>query len=355
MELRLLRSRSIVLGRQGIPLDYAHSLVRHGTYHDANLHGGYGSDQVLEEIRRMENALGRLGEEHIRLRIAADFCCIWRYDFPQRIFDICALIGGRPAHGLRLHYQISPQRRDSIIAYAEALAGWLQDKSLAEYDETIKPIAHRIYTYLQDRHPLKDMLVKRTLLGLSLRALNCSFWGYESFAEKTPMQPFHAMPIDHTTMQRMAQLERDIKREMGAVAEDFLCDVGGSAEPACHFKFIRRIDILISSIGCFVWRGNLPPKDNEVSGRRELTRTYLDILEHYWNGKSQPFDQTYSTQYNEIFELLGPPNDLKRWLVACLWKNIFDQTTYHVYPMRQWVEFVHIGERYLDKLEAGRQ
>ena len=355
MELRLLRSRTLVLGREGIPLALAHSLVKQGRYHDANLHAMYGTDPVLEEIQRRERALGTLSEEQIALRIAADFCCIWRYDYPQRVHDLCARIGGRPAPGLRLHYQICPGRRSELIYYATALKGWLQEKPVEEYEEDTQSVARRVYQYLGAREPLKDMLVERTFIGLSLRALNCSFWGTDSFRAQTPLAPFHAAAVDPNALHRMAQLEHHIMKDMGAQARDFLCDVGGTAEPACHFKFIRRIDILVSSIGCLQWRGNLPPKDKQVSGRRSLTKTYLDILEQYWNGQAYRFDADGVRIRDELFESLGKPDDTKQWLVACLWKNINDQTTYHAYPMRQWVEFVHIGEQYLDQLESTRR
>lgn len=352
MELSLLRSHHVVLGKEGIPLELAHSLVKQGSYHDANLRHGYGDDQVLKEIRRRERALGHLSQEQIKLRIAVDFCCIWRYDYPQRVHDICSLIGGKPSRGLRLHYQICSDRRSLLIAYGEALTGWLKDKSITDYNEEIKSVAAKVYEYLGSRDPLKDMLVERTYLGISRRALNCSFWGYDSFSDKTPLMPFHAGRVGPETSARMKELEQKIVKEMGDLAGDFLCDVGGSAEPACHFKFIRRIDILISSIGCLRWRGNFPPKDKMVSGRRRITQLYLDVLESYWNGIERPLGADGDRIRNEIFERLGKPDDVKRWLAACLWKNIYDQTTYHAYPMRQWVEFVRIGERYLEQLEG---
>lgn len=352
MELSLLRSHHIILGREGIPLELAHGLVKQGLYHDANLCHGYDDGQVLQEIRDRERALSPLSQEHIKLRIAADFCCIWRYDYPQRVHDICSLFGGKPSPGLRLHYQICLDRRRLLIAYSEAFQGWLGDKSLEAYGEGTRPVAEKIYNFLGSRHPLKDMLVERTYLGLSRRALNCSFWGYDSFTEKTSLMPFHAGRPTPETLARMKILERKIIKEMGDQAMDFLCDVGGSAEPACHFKFVRRIDILISSIGCLKWRGNLPPKDEMVSGRRHITQLYLNVLESYWSNGERPLGAEGERIRNEIFERLGKPNDLKRWLVGCLWKNIYDQTTYHTYPMRQWVEFVRIGERYLEQLEG---
>lgn len=329
----------------------AHRLVQGSRYHDENLRSGYGRDPVRDEINRREAALGGLSEAQVALRIAADFCCIWRYDYPERVRQICALIGSRPAQGLRLHYQICPQRRQLLMEYAASLAGWLQEKAIEDYKVAERTTAEKIYAFLGNKDALKALLVERTLIGLSLRALNCSFWGNDGFADTTPLMPFHASELKPDAPRRMANLERDILREMGTAGNNFLCDVGGSAEPACHFKFIRRIDILLSSIGCMRWRGNLPPKDPSVSGRRRMTQTVLAVLEEYWNGGRQCADDEAEPLRAELFEALGEPDDLKRWLVASLWKNISDQTTYHAYPMRHWVDFVRIGEQYLDRLE----
>ena len=52
----------------------------------------------------------------------------------------------------------------------------------------------------------------------------------------------------------------------------------------------------------------------------------------------------------QLFALLGEGTNFKRWLVASLWKNIKNQTQFHAFPMKRWVEFVRIGEDYLRKL-----
>jgi len=354
MELSLLRRHDVVLGREGIPLNLAHPLVKGSRYHDENLRHGFGSDPVRDEINRRERLLGELTAEQIELRIAADFCCIWRYDYPERVRQICALIGGRPARGLRLHYQICPERRRLLVEYAASLDGWLREKAIEAYDAAARPTAEKIYAFLGGKEPVKALLVERTLIGLSMRALNCSFWGRDSFSDRTPLLPFHASDLKPDAPRRMAKLEREILGEMGSAGNNFLCDVGGSAEPACHFKFIRRIDILLSSIGCLRWRGNLPAKDAAVSGRRRITQTVLTVLAAYWNGEQQRLDDEAEALRAELFELLGEPDDLKRWLVASLWKNISDQTTCHAYPLRHWAEFVRIGEQYVDRLEHER-
>jgi len=347
----LMHTHRKTLDHAGIPLQLVHRLVRGGKYHDENLRSGYGRDSEVDAINDMEASLGTLSQDQINLRIAADFCCIWRYDYPDRVHQICEMIGGRPSRALRLHYQICPARLQELIDYAEALKGWLIEKPFEDYGATVRQTAQKVYSFLGKKDPLKALLTERTYLGLSMREINCSFWGYNSYEPLTELKPFHPQDLPDDWRKRLSLLERNIQKEMGSAAHNFLCDVGGSAEPACHFKFVRRIDILVSSIGCLKWRGNLPRKEGVISGRRQITRTYLDILENYWNGSPAELPDESEQLKNEIFDLLGAPDDLKRWLVACLWKNISNQTVFHAYPMRHWVEFVQIGERHIEQLQ----
>jgi hypothetical protein len=364
MEHKLLTPRMITLSHNGIPYKLIHHLLE-GTceqgryYHDGNLlSGAYGgTDHDIKEINSLEKSLGSLSPEQRDLRVMADFCCIWRYDYPQRVYELCAAVGGNPHTAFCLHYQISAKRRQELIYYAEALKRWLTDDNISDPSAktTEKEITDRkVFQYLGRKDPLKEILVERTYWGLSARALNCSFWGHNATGNTISLAPYTAQNLSPQWAERMSKLERNIKIEMGEDAENFLCDVGGTAEPACHFKFIRRIDILVSSIGCLSWRGNLPPKDSAVTGRRAITAAYLNILEKYWRGAASAASQMSDSQTakieGELFQLLGDQTLVKRWLVASLWKNIKNQTQFHAFPMKRWIEFVRIGESYLNTL-----
>ena len=351
MEEMLLSPHGITLGRQGIPLSLIRNLVKSGKFYDVNLRQGYGADSDLNAIHGLEEKLGKLSHDDEERRIAADFCCIWRYDYPERVHEICSVIGGSTHTALRLHYQVSPGRRQVLIDYAEALKGWVHDtapQDVVGYGQGGKQTIDKVYGFLGAKNPLKSMLAERTYYGLASRSINCSFWGINEKEAATNLAPHHPQELPHTWHERMAQLESEISRHMGRAANDFLCDVGGSGEPACHFKFVRRIDILVSSIGCLKWRGNLPPKDGVISGRRKITAAYLASLESYW--RETPIDSDGQDIADRLFALLGSPTECKRWLVACLWKSIKNQTLHQAYPMRHWVDFVRIGEDYIDRL-----
>ena len=351
MEEMLLSPHAATMGRQGIPLSLIEHLVKSGRYHDVNLRSGYGGDSDLDEIRGLEDSLGALSPDDRERRTAADCCCIWRYDYPRRVHEICSIIGGSRHTALRLHYQISPSRRQELIDYAEALKAWVggeEPGSVPRYALGARDTVEKVYGFLGKGDPLKKLLAERTYYGLSSRALNCSFWGYNEQEETTGLAPHYPQQLERGWRERMSRLEHEIQKQMGRAARDFLRDVGGSAEPACHFKFVRRIDILVSSIGCLSWRGNLPPKDAAVSGRRAITRAYLDALEHYWRGPGATDDDAELA--DSLRALLGERTAVKRWLVACLWKSMKNQTMYQAYPMRHWVDFVRIGEDYIQRL-----
>lgn len=351
MEHSLLRPHACIQSC-GIPFKNALHLLESGKYYDHNIQAGFGSDKALSEINRLQASLEPLTDEQLERRVAADFCCIWRYDYPGNVRRICEIIGGSPHTQMRLHYQVSPSRRNEFIDYAQALRGWCEDKApddAAYFAGTDPAMIARVYGMLGERDPLKRKLVERTYWGLAGRVMNCSFWGDNTREPETDLDPFTVHPLTSGWQKRMHELETEIRREMGADAYDFFCDVGGSGEPACHFKFMRRVDILVSSIGCMRWRGNLPAKDECISGRRQITRDILAVLENYWRDEPLPGGNTGLTELrDELFALLGEKDDFKRWLAGSLWANIRVQTDRRAYPMKRWVELVQIAENFLD-------
>ena len=97
MEHSLLRPHACVQ-KCGIPLKKALPLLRGANYYDHNIQGGFGSDKRLDEINSLQTSLGTLTEEQLDRRVAADFCCIWRYDYPDNVRRICEIIGGCDPH-----------------------------------------------------------------------------------------------------------------------------------------------------------------------------------------------------------------------------------------------------------------
>lgn len=359
---------------KGIPYRYVYHLL-YGTrkpgktsdkhlensyYHDANIIGcgEDSSDQEVKEINEMELYLGSLPSEIFDLRAMVDFCCIWRYDYPERIHRICKAIGGSGDTVSMCHYQVGVERRDELTAYACALEEWLgkdwEEKEISLKDSKMgEEVKLRVFNMLGKKEELKEMLVERTLLGLISRHIDCSFFGSDKEGKPVNMYPCHALDLTEDLRSRLKRMESEIRKRLGAKAYDFLCEVGG-ADPPCHFKFIRKLEILIGSIGCLKWRGYLPRKDSKETGRRELTRKYLSLLHSYWTNSSleAEWDSDSSCQVlrKELFDDLGESKLFKRWLIASLWKNIQNQTRYQAFTMKRWVEFVQIIRSQMDPM-----
>ncbi len=327
-------------------------------FYNENLkgHGWGGSDKEVKEINEMELQLGNLSPEILDLRTMIDFCCIWRYDYPERVHLICKAIGRSGDTMSRCHYQVGTDKRDELTAYALALKKWLKkdkdEREVSLKDGRLKEeIELKVFSMLGEKEELKELLVERTLIVLISRHIDCSFFGSDSEGKAVDIYHCHALDLPNDQNARMRKLESEIVNRLGDRAYDFLCEVGG-AEPPCHFKFIRRLEILIGSIGCLKWRGYLPPKDSKVSGRRQLTRKYLSVLRSYWKGS--PLESEWSNDDScqalrkELFGDLGESKLYKRWLVASLWKNIKNQTQYQAFTMKRWVEFVQIMRRQIN-------
>jgi hypothetical protein len=322
------------------------------SFYDANIKGyGRGSADIdIDEINDLELQSEMLSPGILDLRTMVDFCCIWRYDYPDSIHHICKAIGGSGNNVSRCHYQVGTDKRDELTAYASALREWLvkngdEGEGSKENSAGVEDIAQRVFTMLGTKEEIKKLLVERTLLGLASRNIDCSFYGSDREGTPVSLYPFQALDIADDWKAHMSSLEKEIIKGLGSDAYDFLCEVGG-AEPPCHFKFIRRLEILIGSIGCLKWRGYLPPKDSKVSGRREVTQRYLSVLNSFWREipleKEAGNDDLNQSLKKEIFDELGESTANKRWLAASLWKNIKNQTTYQAFTMKRWVEFVQI-------------
>jgi len=343
-------------GKTGRPLD---GQAENRYFHDANLIGYGGTDKEIKEINEMELSLGSLSPEIQDVRAMIDFCCIWRYDYPERIHHICRAIGGSGSTISRCHYQVGTDKRDELTAYAGALKKWLEqdidrNEGTLKDNDPGKIIEQKVFSLLGKKERVKKLLVERTLNGLVARNIDCSFFGTDGEKKPVSLDPCHALTLPENGRSKMMVLESEIKKELGRKAYDFLCEVGG-ADPPCHFKFIRKVDILIGSIGVLKWRGYLPPKDSKVGGRRKLTEKYLSIMQSYWRndagGDEWDNDASFRKVKEELFDVLGERKPFKKWLVASLWKNIQNQTRYQDFTMKRWVEFVQITRRQINSVD----
>jgi hypothetical protein len=361
------RDRVLYLKGKGIPYHLVYHLLEGSSkplhplsgqskkFYDANLlWRNVSDDSEIKEINTLELEAGDLSSSIRDLRVMVDFCCIWRYDYPKNLIKTCRAIGQMKSLSARCHYQIGIERGEELNAYATALKSWLEETQTCTNDSERK-IIMEVFRILGTRNHLKKLLVERTYLNLINRYFDCSFFGYDSSETNVPLSPFApALQQNRLNCQRrIYELDSTIIREMGGAGYNFLGEVGG-VEPPCHFKFIRRLLILIGSIGTLKWRGYVPSIEPRMKGRRELTRICLTALESFFRGENippgLPLDKGQKELFEKIRDLLGKSDTLKNWLVFSLYKNIKNQTLYQAYTMKRWVEFVRIKDKYISTL-----
>ena len=361
------QNRAIALRGKGIPYHLVYHLLeatpkfvkpspgQSKRFHDANLlWRGTIDDREIEAINDLEMKAEGLTPSVLDLRAMVDFCCIWRYDYPENLLFICKSIGEMKAYPARCHYQVGTERGEELNTYSSALKSWLDGKQVFS-TEREQEITAEVFRILGTKNPLKEKLAERTYLGLVNRYFDCSFFGYDPSETRVSISPFFSQAKSSNRQNRIYELEREITREMGGESYNFLGEVGG-VEPPCHFKYIRRLLILIGSIGSLKWRGYSPSMDPRMKGRRELTRLCLTVLESFFREKDIKADGALDKQQKElrdkIIASLGKPDTIKKWLTFSLYKNVKNQTLYQAYTMKQWVEFVRIKDAYISNLSA---
>jgi len=340
---------------EGTPKPVKPSPGQSKKFHDANLlWRGTIDDREIDDINDLEMKTEGLTPSLLDVRAMVDFCCIWRYDYPENLLSICRAIGEMKTYPVRCHYQVGTERGEELKAYSSALKHWIEGEKVSS-TEREQEITAEVFRILGTRNPLKEKLAERTYLGLVNRYFDCSFFGYDPSETRVSIFPFFSQARSSNLQNRIYELEREITREMGGESYNFLGEVGG-VEPPCHFKYIRRLLILIGSIGSLKWRGYSPPMDPRMKGRRELTRLCLTALESFFREIEIKVDSALEKQQkklmNNIIASLGKPDILKKWLAFSLYKNVKNQTLYQAYTMKRWVEFVRIKDSYLSNLSA---
>jgi hypothetical protein len=56
---------------------------------------------------------------------------------------------------------------------------------------------------------------------------------------------------------------------------------------ACHHKFFRRVDIILSSIGTNRWRGNIPVKGTDRDELSGMIGNYIKILDSWLENENE--------------------------------------------------------------------
>lgn len=311
----------------------------------------WNADPVRQRIDDMQRALGPLDDEArlLRLQAAALERCYWT--FPGNVDLVLDGIGqGRvnldegiscqppwttllavlrrrrnhPLAGLGiapLHHQqaCAPQddaRQKLIRAYVTILTWWCAEGrpdilkgELAAHAE----LAETIYRRLGPATRLKQLYVHKLIWNLS-------FWAYPHVPGGRPWGEFFAFGNVY---------DEAIRDELGG-RKDVVSPLIASNNNygTCHHAFFRHVDHVIAHIGA----GRsvvLPGAGRERERIESVVTNYVHAMGSWLAGREE--DEAVAIwppggdTVRRVYSLVGGATPVKRWLVACLWKDLQDR------------------------------
>jgi len=293
------------------------------------------TDPKKQAINAMQAALGELSDEDRLIRIQSACLVRCHYTFPRNIdIVIDGIASGRVNLDTRISCEppwnnsllplLRHRRQDSaresdgypgrwslVRAYMTILDGYLGDGSLDSLREILPDhteLAEALYRRLGAPTPKKRAQVTRLHNALTL-------WAFR----RGPGPEAHnsCLQIDEA-LAGVAKGDSDSDDEFGKLIKKL-------HQGLCHQFFFRRVDHLIAYIG----KGRRCELPDAGEGRQFVTETlvsYIHALGSWLSGRSvedtariwPPCEQTAE----QVFTKLGEPSPRKRWLAACLWKNL---------------------------------
>lgn len=302
------------------------------------------ADPVKQQINRMQQGCGRLSDDdrYIRIQIACVRRCWWR--FPSNVDCIIRGIGagqvdltarvsceppwyaiievlrhrrhlpgataGRYADADENYDEFFSERKRLGRAYMTILTWWTFGGDLhclkRELPERAD-MAETIYRHLGPPTPQKILLVEKLWAAL----------GWQTFPARAFAGPTSTMLTaiyDKALEQEFPNTDKDIAKLI-------------APRDQCHHAFFRRIDHQIANIGA----GRIVALPGQGEQRRMLLETvtnYVHVLGSWLAGR--PPEEAVriwpacESKAGWVYETLGQPTPVKRWLVACLWKMQLD-------------------------------
>jgi hypothetical protein len=293
------------------------------------------SDPEKQAINAMQRALGPLSDDDRLIRIQA--ACLNRcyYTFPRNIDVVIDGIatgkvninepiscdppwcnsllpllrrrdkhpGGGDDHG-------SHERRSLVRAYVTILDSYLASRRLQDLQEQLPAqaeLSETIYRRLGPPTPLNRLQVTRLRNALTM-------WSFR------PGDGAYAYVL------RIEEILAEVVRgETGDGEDPFGKLIGKLHNGLCHQFFFRRLDHLIAHAGA----GRQCELPGVGEGRKFVIGTlvnYIHTLGSWVTGRSPDEAAGIWPPCRQdacrIYEKLGQPTPRKRWLAACLWKNL---------------------------------
>ena len=292
-------------------------------------------DAEKQAINDMQRALGEPSEEDRLIRIQS--ACLNRcyYTYPDNINQVIdGIATGRP--NVRAHISCEPpwshsllpllrrrynhrgggddhshERRALVRAYMTVLDSYLVGGPLVELQELLPDhaeLAETAYRRLGDPSPVKRLQVTRLRNALTM-------WSFPPSRHRDAYEYVHRVDVLLADAVQADPDEDDTLTVLIAKLHNGLC----------HQFFFRRLDHLIAHVGA--------GRRCELPGAGEGREFVIDTLVNYVHTlgswlMGRTIDVTIDVwprcehTARFLYENLGEASPRKRWLVACLWKNL---------------------------------
>jgi len=273
-----------------------------------------GLPRELKELEALWQEAAPLGEPEAAIvdQIVALEICNWK--LTDSILVLTEAIGAhRPAsEGIGHGRSITPERWGTVWAYYLALQHyvWANDTTRDAFTpilDIVDPdlaVREKIEEYLGEPDEVKKLLVQRLLYAMDWMVTHFP-WG--STWQKAQDAGISAIEY------RLQELGAD--PEM--LKHLHWPTVDGRLQP-CGHKFVRRLDIIISSIGVNRWRGRIPFRGADGLELSRALDTYLGPIAAWLRHDESLCQYQEQEPGTTILRNLGEPDPAKRFLARLL-------------------------------------
>lgn len=270
-----------------------------------------GLPRELEELDELWRAAAPLdaADAAVLEQVLALEICNWR--LTEGILELTAAIGAhRPSPtGIGHRKSVTPERWAVVWAHDLALRQYLWSDQPADAFtpllEVVDPdgaVRAKVADYLGERNEVKELLVQRLLYAMG--------WIVDHFPWGSTWHKAQNAGIE-VIERRLQELGADPK----IIERLRWHEVDGRLQPCSH-KLVRRIDILVSSIGAEKWRGRIPMRGTDGLELSRVLDAHLEPIAAWLrdDGSALAEEEPGAT----ILRDLGEPDPAKRFLARLL-------------------------------------
>jgi hypothetical protein len=289
-----------------------------------------------ERVEQFESRFGAVDGDLLGVLAQAAFLCWHNVEIRNNLFALCeAIRTGRPTVH-HYHCQITAHRWNEVHTYLAGIQRWLGIKRPLPPQVDSRKV-EEIGRWLGDRTPAKEALAELLLIRLVDDLLNYAsltqfersrliehevYSDFSAWYLAEDGTPCAVARVDDSSRQPFAdpRLKDHVDRLVNVVragmsscpedAEKLISSIKRQTQPPCMHRFSRYLDVQITSIGAYKWRGSLPPETVPKAEWHAFTKQAQAALNAWVN------DAPASSEIGQrIYAALGEPAEPKQAIV----------------------------------------